>query len=290
MRVEGYNVPLTVVKSDGGFTYDTTDLAAVYYRLGLGMDSIIYVVDNGQTDHFSMIFKVAEKMGWKKKDQVLRHVGFGVVLGEDGKKFKSRSGDTVKLADLLDDAIVNAKKVLEEHRENTPSHLISNETQIVENIAYSSLKYADLASMRTNDYKFSFGKMLSLKGNTGAYQLYEYVRICSILRKVKGLIHCKGTETELEAPEELALCRRLVQLPEIINSVEDTLMFHTLCSYLYELTSAFSQFHTNCRCLNFDSEGNLVTVNETRIDLCYVTQRVMKYCFDILGIKTVEKM
>lgn len=296
IKVEGFDVPLTVIKSDGGYTYDTTDLAAVKYRLvDLNMDKVIYVVDNGQALHFQMVFKVAELMGWKKPHQELKHVGFGLVLAADGKKFKSRNGDTVKLIDLLDDSLVESKKVLETQRgEKTDNKVELSEVDrqnIIKNVAYGSVKYADLASMRTNDYKFSFDKMLSLKGNTGAYQLYEYVRIRAILRNAGEFMNNIESEVfKISEKEEINLCKMILIFPEIIERISDDLMFHTLCTYLYDLTNAFSIFHTKCRCLHFNENKQLIGINNSRLILCLYTKTIIEKCFDILGINKLEKM
>ncbi|QKF93676.1 arginyl-tRNA synthetase [Fadolivirus algeromassiliense] len=295
IKIPGYDVPLTVIKSDGGFTYDTTDLAAVKYRLvDLDMDKVVYVVDNGQSLHFQLVFKVAEMMGWKKPYQELIHVGFGVVLGSDGTKFKSRMGDTVKLIDLLDEGIKKATDVLDKLRNDKQNNVEISDTekqQIIKNVAYGSIKYADLSSTRTDDYKFSFEEMLSLKGNTGAYQLYNYVRICAILRNmgpyIDKLDNVQFTVTE---KPELDLCKMILQFPEIINRVNGDLMFHTLCSYLYDLTKTLSVFHTKCRCLEFNEQKELISVNYSRIILCLYTKTIIEKCFDILGINKLEKM
>lgn len=289
IKVEGHEMPLTVIKSDGGFTYDTTDLAAIRYRMvDLNVDLAVYVVDNGQSEHFEMIFKTAKKMGWIKENQMAQHVGFGVILGEDGKKFKSRSGDTVKLDELLNESLENAEKILNEHRQVQDN---INKQHIIKNVAFSSIKYADLASVRTNDYKFSFNKMLSLKGNTGAYQLYEYVRICGILRNVTTLD--KVIESinlfDIKEPEEINLCKKILLLPEIIDTVNHSLMFHTLCSYLYDLSISFSSFHTKCRCLQYENK-KLISVDNNRILICMITKLVFENCFQILGMKTLERM
>lgn len=346
--IEGYDVPLTVVKSDGGFTYDTTDLAAVKYRLQeLNADKVIYVVDNGQASHFDMIFKVAEMMGWKRPDQELKHVGFGLVLGEsknestgkiEWKKLKSRSGDTIKLKELLDDALLRAKEMLESQiklrriqKEQNILKAIDDETnellqngiveiedlmkskkemmlekmeaklseqrlteeekeKIVRCVAYGSIKYADLASVRTSDYKYSEQKMLSLKGNTGAFQLYEYVRICAILRKVENQNVPECSDNSVPSAEEINVAKQILFLPEVLDGVREDLMLHKVCAYLYNLTNAFSVFHKKCRCLNYDSNGKLISVNRKRLDICKSTKRVLEKCFDILGIETIEKM
>lgn len=305
IKVDGYELPLTIVKSDGGFTYDTTDLAAVRYRLvDLDMNKIIYVVDNGQALHFELIFKIAEIVGWKRPDQELKHVGFGLVCGNDGKKFASRSGDTIKLKDLLSESIIKSGEMFEKLKLIKENALIKNNKPIPENnmsddekhniiktVAYSSIKYADLSTIRTNNYQFSHEKMLSLKGNTGVYQLYEYVRICAIIRNVSDCIDKIQNEIfNITEKEEHNVCKLILLFPVIIERISDDLMFHTLCSYLYELTNAFSVFHKKCRCLQFNEKKELINVNYNRISICIATQKILENCFCILGINKLEKM
>ena len=294
IRVANYDLPLTIVKTDSGYTYDTTDLAAVRYRLvDLNMDKIIYVVDEGQSLHFELIFKIAEIVGWKRPDQELKHVGFGLVCGSDGKKFASRSGDTVKLKDLLSDSIKKSTEVFESLRkDNTDNSIPENEKQnIIKTVAYSSIKYADLSTIRTNNYVFSLEKMISLKGNTGVYQLYEYVRICAIIRNAG--IHINNIDNSIFSiteKEEINLCKQILLFPEVIDSISDNLMFHHLCGYLYSLTGLFSSFHKNCRTLYFNKDKELIDVNKNRLLLCIATKYVMEKCFNILGLNTLERM
>jgi len=291
IRVPGYDLPLTVVKSDGGYTYDTTDLAAIKYRLTvLNVDRIYYVIDNGQSLHLELLFKAAQMAGWLKTNQNVKHVGFGLVLGNDKKKFKSRDGNTVKLINLLEESLIKAEKVLDDHRKD---HDGEDKTNIIRSVAYGSIKYADLSTMRSNDYIFSFDKMLSLKGNTGAYQLYEYVRICSILRNASKYMDEASQSIDflqLEEKEEIMLCKLILQFPEIIAKISNDLMFHTLCSYLYDLTNAFSQFHIKCRCLNYNEKKELIGANMSRLLICLTTKMIMGQCFEILGLDKLEKM
>jgi len=301
IKVDGYEVPLTVVKSDGGFTYDTTDLAAIKFRLvNCNYDKAIYVVDNGQALHFELIFEVARMAGWIKEHQEVKHVGFGVVLGPDGKKFKSRMGDTVKLSELLDESLVEAKEILDkksteksEKSDNKVEFTASEKEEIIKNVAYGSIKYADLASTRTNDYKFSFDKMLSFNGNTCSFQLYEFVRLSSILRNAgvygtQALEHIN--EFNISEKEEIHVCKVMLAFPEVIEKMSDDLMFHTLCSYLYELANAVSSFHVNCRCLNFNEHKVLTSINYNRLLICIAAKYILEQCFNILGINKLEKM
>ena len=296
IRIPGSTVPLTVIKSDGGFTYDTTDLAAIRYRLvDLNMDKVMYVVDIGQELHFQMIFKVAEMMGWKKINQEVTHIAFGVVLGPDGKKFKSRNGDTVKLIDLLDEALVESEKALNALKDVRIQKKIElnedDKKNIIESVAYSSIKYADLATMRTMNYKFSFEKMLLFEGNTGAYQLYAYVRICSILRHAAEYLDKIDRKSFcIKEKEEINICKMILLFPEIIETLSENLMFNILCKYLYDLASTFTVFVTNCRCLNFNEKKELINADTNRLIICVTVKKIIEKCYDILGITKLEKI
>lgn len=410
IKIEGIDLPLTVIKSDGGYTYDTTDLAALRYRLvDLNMDKIFYVIDKGQALHLELIFKLAKEIGWLKPFQEVKHISFGLVLGYDGKRLRSRNGDTIKLTDMLDESIIESTRVFESlkteriskiinsldihtsliesisqftsdespHKENIniiktninnimqflnnikikgesqsiileniPTYLdniksslekeksygndikekelnfingvnkilyefdqiikalhsekensdsISPEEKniIITNVAYGSIKYADLSTTRTNDYTFSFDKMLSLKGNTGAYQLYMYARICAILRNANDYLdEAKNNINDfiLTDIREIILCKLILQLPEIIERINNDQMFHVLCNYLYDLSEAFSKFHFHCRCLNYNDNKELINVNYSRLIICIVTKKVIETCFYILGINKLTKM
>ena len=279
-------VPLTIVKSDGGYTYDTTDLAAIRYRLvDLKMDKIYYVVDSGQEPHFRLIFEAARRMGWLT-NQIVEHIKFGLVQAESGKKFKSREGDTVKLIDLLNEALVRAEDVLNE-RENPVDFGHEEKNNIIRCVAYGAIKYYDLSNNRTSDYEFSFDKMLSLKGNTAPYLQYAYVRIKAILRK--GNFDSSGN-LMIDHPREVELAKYIITFPEIIDRLRKDFYFHNLCRYLYKLSTLFNNFFTECRCINFDEQGNILGVNKSRLLLCEITRRVMEKSFYILGINTLERM
>lgn len=282
VNLPNFVLPLTLIKSDGGYTYDTTDLAAIRYRTKiLNMDKIIYVVDNGQSLHFKLIFEVARLMSWIREGQIVEHVGFGLVLDHKGKKFKSRDGDTVKLRELLDESVTKAAQVVKE-----------NQDHVIQNIAYGSIKYADLSTVRTNDYKFSFEKMISFKGNTCTYQLYEYARICAIIRK-SGLsendILKHFEDFNITDSNEEYLCKIILAYPEIIERINNNLMFHVLCSYLYDLSIAFSVFHKKCKCAEY-SNSVVININYNRLLICLMTKYILSKCFDILGINSVDQM
>ncbi len=295
IKLDGYDLMLTIVKSDGGYTYDTTDLAAIKYRLvNLNMDKVIYVVDNGQSLHFELIFAVARICGWLKDNQEIKHVGFGVVLGENGKKFKSRDGNTTKLSDLLDESLIKATEVINRNEKNNGKQFTDKEKElIIKNVAYGSIKYSDLATVRTNDYKFSFEKMISFKGNTGAYQLYGYVRICAILRKTcvtETEILSHIVEFDINEKEELNICKMILLFPEIIERINDNLNFHVLCTYLYDLSNSFSIFHKKCRCLSYDKNKVIIHIAYNRLLICIATKYILEECFNILGMNKLEKM
>ncbi|CAH0694734.1 unnamed protein product [Spodoptera exigua] len=288
-------IPLTVVKSDGGFTYDTSDMATIKQRVEEEKgDRFIYVTDAGQATHFVIIEACARRAGILKNNQKLEHVGFGVVLGEDKKKFKTRSGDTIKLIELLDEGLKRSMdKLVEKGRDKvlSPEEL----KQAQEAIAYGCIKYADLSHNRINDYIFSFDKMLDDKGNTAVYLLYALTRIRSIARtaqisqeQLMAEVEKSGFKFGHEA--EWKLGKVLLRFPEIILKVASDLYLHSLCEYLYEISSAFTEFYDKCYCVEKDKEGKIVKIIYERLMLCEITARVMEKCLDILGIKTVSKM
>jgi arginyl-tRNA synthetase len=286
---EGDPLPLIVQKSDGGYNYATTDLAALRYRIEEDQAKrIIYVTDAGQANHFAQFFQVANKAGWIPENVELVHVTFGLVLGEDGKKFKTRSGDTVRLKDLLDEAVSRTRADLEarlkaEDREET-EEFINN---IADVVGISAVKYADLSQNRTSNYVFSYDKMLSLKGNTAPYMLYAYVRTQGISRE--GNIDFANLETDakiiLKEDTELTLAKHILQLDEIIAEVEQDLLPNRLCEYLYNLSEKFNKFYDKCPVLKSEEP-----IKTSRLMLCYLTARTLKLGLDLLGIKVLERM
>ncbi|MDH6055241.1 arginine--tRNA ligase [Umezakia ovalisporum] len=289
---EGEPLPLIVQKSDGGYNYATTDLAALCYRIQKDeAKRIIYVTDAGQTNHFAQFFQVARKAGWVPDDVELVHVPFGLVLGEDGKKFKTRSGDTVKLRDLLDEAVIRARadlerRLQEEEREETEA-FISKVAQVV---GISAVKYADLSQNRTSDYIFSYDKMLDLRGNTAPYMLYAYARIQGISRKAGINFSELGENVQvlLQHETESALAKYLLLLDEVISSVEQELLPNRLGEYLYELSKKFNQFYDRnqgVRVLETDEP-----LRTSRLVLCDLTARTLKLGLSLLGIPVLERM
>ncbi|HEY9749042.1 MAG TPA: arginine--tRNA ligase [Allocoleopsis sp.] len=286
---EGQPLPLIVQKSDGGYNYATTDLAALRYRIQQdGADRIIYVTDAGQSNHFAQFFQVAKRAGWLPDNVEVVHVPFGLVQGEDGKRLKTRSGETVRLKDLLDEAIARARADLEtrlqvEGREETEEF----KAHVAEVVGISAVKYADLSQNRNSNYIFSFDKMLDLKGNTAPYMLYAYARIQSISRKGGIDFQNLGANITilLDSDFELTLAKHLLQLGEILTMVEQDLLPNRLCQYLYELSQKFNQFYENCGVLNAEEP-----VRTSRLALCDSTARTIKLGLSLLGIPVLERM
>ncbi|MBO1347492.1 MAG: arginine--tRNA ligase [Hormoscilla sp. GUM202] len=287
----GDPLPLIVQKSDGGYNYATTDLAALRYRIGQdGADRIIYVTDAGQAAHFAQVFQVAKRAGWLTEQVEVVHVPFGLVQGEDGKKLKTRSGETVRLRDLLDEAIARAGADLEsrlgaEDRTETEEF----KAQVAKVVGMSAVKYADLSQNRTSNYIFSYDKMLSLQGNTAPYLLYAYVRIQGISRKgeidFSQLGEDRNREVILSEPTELVLAKHLLQLSEVILAVEADLMPNRLCQYLFELSQKFNQFYDRCPVLKAADRERT-----SRLLLCDLTARTLKLGLSLLGISVLERM
>ncbi|MGL4500778.1 MAG: arginine--tRNA ligase, partial [Planktothrix sp.] len=286
---EGEPLPLIVQKTDGGYNYATTDLAALRYRIETEKATrIIYVTDAGQTNHFMQFWQVAKRAGWVPENVELVHVAFGIVKGEDGKKLKTRSGETVRLRELLDEAVSYAKKDLEtrikaEGRTENQEFI----DHVAEVVGLSAVKYADLSQNRTSDYIFSFDKMLSLQGNTAPYMLYAYVRIQGISRK--GNINWQQLETDiqlvLEAEEELVLAKHLLQLQAILEEVAQDLLPNRLCQYLFELSQKFNQFYEQCAVVKAQEPQRT-----SRLALCDLTAKTLKLGLSLLGISVLERM
>jgi len=300
---EGQDVPLTVIKSDGGFTYDTSDLAAIQQRITEEeADRIVYVTDAGQGPHFQIIFAAAKQLGWldrEREEPPVRadHVGFGVVLGEDKKKFKTRSGDTVRLADLLDEGLKRASEKLESKTKERGVALEGEEARrTAEALAYGCIKYADLSHNRNHEYVFSFDKMLEDKGNTAVYMLYAYTRIKSIGRTIGLDIEelkkkCQVESVSVDHEKEVKLAKLLLRFPEVVLKISDDLYLHSLAEYMYEVACTFTEFYDVCYCVEKDRKtGEIVKINTGRVILCEVTALILAKCFDILGLEPVERM
>lgn len=277
--------PALVRKSDGGFNYMTTDLATVDYRLKTwSPDEIVYVVDDRQAPHFRKLFLTFARWQPEAAAKVrLVHVGFGKILGEDGKPFKTRSGDTVKLGDLLDEAEERALKVV---TEKNPDLSEAERKAIARVVGLGAVKYADLLPNRQSDYQFSWDKMLALQGNTAPYLLYAYTRVRSIFRKGGADSATLTTQLPtLNAPDEIALAKQLMNFGLVLESVADEYRPNFLCNYLYDLAGLFARFYESCPVLK--AEG---AERGTRLLLCDLTGRVLKQGLEALGIETTEQM
>jgi arginyl-tRNA synthetase len=278
--------PALIQKSDGGFNYASTDLATLKYRLETWNPSeIVYVTDGRQQLHFNQIFAAFRR--WHPEVKMkLAHVWFGSILGEDGKPFKTRSGDTVKLADLLDEAEERAYKAV---TDKNPDLSDAQRKEIARIVGIGSVKYADLQQNRQTDYIFSWDKMLALQGNTAPYLLYAYTRVRSIFRKAKedGIaVQLDTVKTiSVETPQELALARHLLNFGITLQAVADDYRPNFLCSYLYELAGFYSAFFENCPVLKAEEP-----LRTSRLALCDLTARVLKQGLDLLGIETTEQM
>jgi len=297
---DGTSLPLLVQKSDGGFNYATTDLAAIRHRAQISLeeggekaDRILYVTDAGQSQHFEMVFQTAEKAGFVSEDGSvsLEHVPFGLVQGEDGKKFATRSGETVKLKDLLNEAIrIAGNDIQSRNGEETVS---KNLEQVAKVVGIGAVKYADLSMSRESNYRFSYERMLSLNGNTAPYMLYSYARICGIIRKAIGEA---DSSAKFEWPEssniiishntELQLIRNLVRLPDVLAEVEQYLYPSKMCDYLFDTSQKFNQFYENCSVNNAETSK----LKASRLSLCMTTASTIKLLLNLLGIKTVERL
>ncbi len=279
---EGEPLPVIIQKSDGGYNYDTTDLAALRHRLiDEKADRIIYVVDSGQSLHFQMIFKAAEKAGWYDPEKVaVDHVGFGVVLGPDGKKFKTRSGETEKLMDLLMEAVARARAVVCERLPDAGEQEIDHLARV---IGIDAIKYADLSSHRLKDYMFSYDRMLRFEGNTAVFLLYAYVRINGIQRKIKTDLDKISGKVMLQHPSEIALGLHLRRFGEILEIMARDLLPNRLSDYLYELAEKFNAFYRDCRVEGTPEEAS-------RLVLCRAAARILKQGLEILSLQTVDRM
>jgi arginyl-tRNA synthetase len=286
---EGDPLPLIIQKTDGGYNYATTDLAAIRYRIQTDRaERIIYITDAGQADHFTQVFKVARLAHWIPENVEVIHVPFGLVLGEDGKKIKTRSGEAIKLKDLLDEAIERFRADLEsrlaaESRQETPE-FIANSAEIV---GLSAVKYADLSQNRTSNYVFSYDKMLALQGNTAPYMMYAYVRVQGISRKGGIDFDNLGSNAVVILNEELelTLAKHLLQLGSIIAEVERDLLPNRLCQYLFELSQKFNQFYDKHSVLNAEEP-----IRTSRLILCDLTAKTLKVGLNLLGIPVLERM
>ena len=282
---DGDPMGVIVQKKDGGFLYTTTDIAAAKYRYEtLKAHRALVFSDTRQSQHMQQAWLITRKAGYVPDSFQLEHKNFGMMLGKDGKPFKTRSGDTVKLADLLDEAIERAGVLISQK-----STALSDQEKadVIEAVGIGSVKYADLSKNRTTDYVFDWDNMLSFEGNTAPYMQYAYTRIRSIFNRSQiALSEVEQAQLSITDEKERALAIKLLQFEEAVQVVGKEGTPHVLCAYLYELAGVFSSFYEHCPILNNDDQQ----VKLSRLKLALLTERTLKQGLDLLGIKTVEKM
>jgi arginyl-tRNA synthetase len=283
---DGDPLPLIVQKSDGGYGYATSDLAAIRHRvLDLGATRMLYVVGAPQAQHFQMCFAVATMAGWLTEGIEAVHVSFGNVLGTDHRMLASRSGGAVKLVDLLDEAVDRAKKALESRRAVDPNHATgTDDDQVAQIVGIGAVKYSDLSTDRGRDYVFDWDRMLAFEGNTGPYLQYAHARIRSIFRRGEVAVPAPAPPV-LADPHERALGLALLWFPVAIDETVATYSPHKLCGYLFEVAQAFTAFYENCRVLVDDERQRT-----SRLILCDVSARVLSLGLSLLGIEAPERM
>jgi arginyl-tRNA synthetase len=283
-------LPMLIQKSDGGYLYSTTDLAAANYRLNhFKADRLIYVTDSRQEQHFAMLFAAVNRTAWAKKPVSFEHVPFGSVLGKDKKPFKTRSGENIRLAELIDEAEARAYKIVDEKNPSTPE---AEKKHIAKTIGIGALKYADLSSERTKDYVFDWDTQLSFDGNTAPYLQNAYVRIQSIFRKGEvDLSHYAkllGSDRQIMItdPIEHELSIHLMEFHEVLARVVEDLLIHKLCNYLHQLAVLFHRFYEHCKILQAPDPK----IKESRLILSALVSITLKKGLDLLGVKVLEKM
>jgi len=289
--LEGHDVPMLIRKQDGAFLYATTDLATIRYRMETFQpDAILYVVDHRQSLHFEHLFATARLMGYD--DVELQHVSFGTVLGEDGRPFKTRSGDTVGLEGLLDEAVRRAGAIVaanDDAKPDGPELSTRDRARIAETVGIAAIKYADLSQNRTSDYVFSYDKMVATKGNTATYMQYAYARVRSILRKGEvdvDALRASGAPIVLDLPAERALGLEILRFGEALDLAVEDYRPNQLTAYLFELANRYSTFFEQCPVLKAETDE----LRQSRLLLCDLTARTIRQGLELLGIDVVEKM
>ena len=279
---DGEPLPVIIQKTDGGYLYATTDLAAVAYRsFTLQAERSLYVVDARQSLHFQQVFAVARAAGFASENISLEHIAYGTMMGKDGRPFKTRSGDTIKLVDLLDEAIRRAHELVAGKNPGLEGAVYS---EIAEKVGIAAVKYADLSKNRTSDYVFDWSSMLSFEGNTAPYLMYAYARIRSILRKQESGLENIQITTATEAAERNLLLK-ILQLPEIVDMVARDCYPNFLCNYLYELAGLFMRFYESCPILKAEPE-----LRDSRLALSALAAATLQQGLGLLGIETLEQM
>ncbi|NBP18166.1 MAG: arginine--tRNA ligase [Actinobacteria bacterium] len=281
---ENQPLPLIIRKKDGGYNYATSDLACVIDRVeNIGASLLVYVVGAPQAQHLSMVESVAQSAGWLHSPARMVHVAFGSVLGSDRKMLRSRSGEAVKLVELLDEAVQRADASI---REKNPELDAEVRERVARQIGIGSVKYADLANDRVKDYVFDWERMLSFDGNTAPYLQYAHARICSIFRRAgESRTSVRGVVPIVEHPAERALALALLRFDSAVHDALDRFSPHRLCTYLYDLASTYTTFYEHCPVLKADGE-----LRASRLALCDLTARVLERGLGMLGIGAPEQM
>jgi arginyl-tRNA synthetase len=282
---ENEPLPLIIRKGDGGYNYATSDLGCVIDRVErVGARTVLYVVGAPQAQHLQMVEAVARMAKWMPEGYVMNHVSFGSVLGSDRKILKSRAGETVKLAALLDEAVVRAEAAVVE---KNPDMSEADRSAVANMIGIGAVKYSDLSTDRVKDYIFDWERMLSFEGNTAPYLQYAHARICSIFRRADvSRVSVRGVTPSLAEPQERALALRILRFDSAVWEMIDTLSPHKLCTYLFDLATDFTAFYEHCPVLKTGHEET----RESRLALCDATARVMEQGLSLLGIRAPEQM
>ena len=283
---DGNPSPVIIQKQGGGFLYATTDLAALRYRVNsLKANRIMYFIDARQSLHMQQVFTIAHKAGFVGDSVSLEHLAFGTMMGSDGKPFKTRTGGTVKLAELLDEAVERAGAVeqSEKNADLSPAEL----AEIARKVGIGAVKYADLCKTRTNDYVFSWEAMLSFEGNTAPYMQYAYTRVQSIFRKAGVAPESLTCAIQIGSEQEKTLAIKLLQFSEVLDQVAREALPHLLCTYLYEIASLYMTFYEACPILK---DGIAPEVRASRLRLCHLVAKTIKQGLDLLGIEVMERM
>ena len=280
---DGEALPLIVRKSDGGYGYAATDLAAVRYRTTeRGATRLVYVVGAPQAQHLAMVFATATEAGWLVPPARAEHVAFGSVLGTDGKMLKTRVGEAVKLSELLDEAVERAAAVV---GEKSPDLDVVSRAEVARAVGIGAVKYADLSNDRVKDYVFDWDRMLAMDGNTAPYLQYAHARVRSIFRRAGGTEAATG-EMVVAQPAERALALELLSLDEVVHTTAELLQPHRLCTYLFELATAFTRFYEQCPVLRADT----AELRRSRLALSELTARVLRQGLGLLGIDAPDRM
>jgi arginyl-tRNA synthetase len=281
---DGEPMGVIVQKRDGGFLYTTTDIACAKYRYEqLGADRVLYFIDSRQHQHLMQAWTIVRKAGYIPENVSLEHHAFGMMLGKDGKPFKTRAGGSVKLTDLLDEAEQRAEKLIES---KNPELASEEKAKIANTVAMAAVKYADLSKHRTTDYVFDWDNMLAFEGNTAPYMQYAYTRVASVFAKAGVSMDSLEGEVKITEEKEKTLIAKLLQFEEAVQSVAREGQPHIMCSYLFELAGQFSSFYEACPILIAEDEA----VKQSRLKLAALTAKTIKQGLSLLGIETLERM